>query len=116
MAKIKIWHNPRCTKSRQGLNYLNDKKCDVDIFEYLKEEINPTELAEIIKKSVHPLEDFIRTNEAEYKELGLKSKSLTAEEFAEIATKHPKLLQRPIIIKDGKAVIARPTKKIDELF
>ncbi len=116
MSKIKIWHNTRCTKSRQGLCYLEDKKIDVEIFEYLKETIDPKELAGIIKNSDHPLDDFIRKNEAEYKSLGLADKNLTVEEFADIAAKHPKLLQRPIIIKNNKAVIARPTEKIAELL
>jgi len=70
----------------------------------------------MIKRSDQPLEDFIRSNESEYTELGLKGKKLTVEEFAQIAAKHPKLLQRPIIIKDGKAVVARPISKIDELL
>ena len=96
--------------------YLNDQNCDLKIMEYMKEEIDPAELAEVIKMSDQPLEDFIRSNESEYAELGLRDKKLTTEEFAQIVTKHPKLLQRPIIIKDGKAVIARPTSKIDELL
>lgn len=67
--------------------------------------------------SIHnPLDDFIRTNEKEYKELGLKGKSLSVEEFEEIAAKHPGLLQRPIEIKDGKAIIARPASMIDDLL
>ncbi|MFQ5675061.1 MAG: ArsC/Spx/MgsR family protein [bacterium] len=115
MSSIKIWHNPRCSKSRQGLEYLTESKCDLDIFEYTKEKIDPAELARVIKMSDQPLEDFIRTNEAEYAELGLKGKDLTIEQFAEIAAQHPKLLQRPIVIKNGKAIIARPTSKIAEL-
>lgn len=116
MSKIKIWHNPRCSKSRQGLEYLTESKCDLEIFEYTKEQIDPAELAKVIKMSDQPLEDFVRTNEAEYADLGLKDKTLTIEQFAEIAAKHPKLLQRPIIIKNGRAIIARPTSKIAELL
>lgn len=116
MADIKIWHNPRCSKSRMGLEYLNEKQYNVDIFEYSRDEIDPKELAAIIKSSEQPLADFIRSNEKEYKELGLQQQTLTAESFAEIAAKHPRLLQRPIIIKDGKAIIARPASKIDELL
>lgn len=116
MSKVIIWHNPRCSKSRQGLEYLNEKRCDMEVVEYIKGQIDPKKLAEVIKMSDQSLQDFIRKNEAEYAQLGLKNKDLTIEEFAEIAAKHPKLLQRPIVIKDGKAVIARPTTKIDELF
>ncbi|MCH8872954.1 arsenate reductase (glutaredoxin) [candidate division KSB1 bacterium] len=116
MPKIKIWHNPRCSKSRQGMEYLNEQNCDLEIMEYMKVEIEPDELADVIKMSDQPLQDFIRSNEPEYAELGLKDKNLTIEEFAQIAAKHPRLLQRPIIIKDGKAVVARPISKIDELL
>jgi len=98
------------------MEYLNEKNCDLEIMEYMKEEIDPAELAEVIKMSDQPLENFIRSNESEYAELGLKDKKLTIEEFVQIAAKHPKLLQRPIIMKDGKAVIARPTSKIDDLL
>lgn len=82
----------------------------------MKEEIDPTESAEVIKRSDPTLQAFIRANESEYTELGLKGKDLTVEDFAEIAAKHPKLLQHPIVIKDCKAVVARPTSKIDELL
>jgi len=116
MAKVQIWHNPRCSKSRQGLAYLQEKECDIEIFDYLKKSIDSHALARLIEKSGQPLADFIRTNEPEYKELGLKNKNLTVEKFAEIATKHPKLLQRPIIIKEGKVVVARPVSKIDEVL
>ncbi len=116
MSDIKIWHNPRCSKSRMGLEYLNEKQCAFDVFEYTKDEIDADELAAIIKSSDQPLADFIRSNEKEYKELGLQDRELTAESFAAIAAKHPKLLQRPIIIKDGKAVIARPASRIDKLL
>jgi len=116
MAKIQIWHNPRCSKSRQGLACLTDKDCDVQVFNYMTERIDAAELARIIRMSGQPLADFIRTNEPEYKELGLKEKNLTVDEFAELAAKHPRLLQRPIVIKGDRAVLARPVEKIDELL
>lgn len=116
MDKIKILHNPRCSKSRQGLQYLKKKNLDVEIVDYVKQGIDAAELAKIIAMSDQPLDAFIRKNEQEYKELGLKDKQLTAHEFAQIASKHPKLLQRPIVIRDGKAVVARPIEKIDALL
>jgi len=116
MSKVKIWHNPRCSKSRQGMEYLNSQNCDVEVIAYMKDEIDAAELAKVIRMSDQPLDDFIRRSEPEFAELGLKDKDLTIEAFAEIAAKHPRLLQRPIIIKNGKAIIARPTSKIDELI
>ena len=64
--------------------YLNEQNCDLEIMEYMKEEIDPAELAEVIKMSDQPLEDFIRSNEPEYAELGLKDKKLTIEGFSQI--------------------------------
>ena len=116
MAEAKIWHNPRCSTSRLALEYLDEKGVEVEIFKYMDEGIDPAELAGVIKMSGHPLQDFVRTFEHEYRELGLHEKNLTIDEFAEIAAKYPKLLQRPIIIKDGKAVLARPTAKIDAVL
>ncbi len=116
MENVIIWHNPRCRKSREGLKYLQDKGIEPVIYDYMKNGINPEELAEIIRKSGQPLSDFIRTNEKEYRELGLKGKELTPEEFARIAAEHPKLLQRPIVIKGDKVVVARPPERIDDIL
>ncbi len=116
MGKVQIWHNPSCSKSRQGMAYLNEKQCDIEVFEYKKTTFAPKTLEALIKSSDQPLSDFVRTNEPEFKSLGLDLNTLTPETFAEIAAEYPKLLQRPIIIKDGKAVIARPISKIDELL
>ncbi|NOX36680.1 MAG: arsenate reductase (glutaredoxin) [Calditrichaeota bacterium] len=116
MEKVIIWHNPRCRKSREGLNYLKEKGIEPVIFDYLKEGIPADELADLIKKSGLPVEAFIRSNEKEYRELGLKGKSLTAEEFARIAANHPRLLQRPIVVYGDRVVLARPASEIDKLF
>ena len=116
MENIKIWHNPRCRKSREGLQYLKDRGIEPEIFDYLKEGIDANELAKVIKLTGLPVKEFIRTNETEYKELGLKGKDLSVEEFARIAADHPKLLQRPIVIKGNTAVLGRPTDKIDHVL
>ena len=116
METVIIWHNPRCRKSREGLKYLQEKGIEPVIYDYIKNGINPQELAEIIRKSGQPVTEFIRTKEKEYRELGLKDKSLTPEEFAQIAAKYPKLLQRPIVVKGDKAVLARPPERIDAIL
>ncbi len=116
MDKVKIWYNPRCRKSREGLKYLQERGVEVEIYDYLKEGIDPDELARVIKMSGQPLSDFIRKQEKEYKELGLRGKELTVEEFARIASEHPKLLERPIVVKGNKAVLARPAEKAAEVL
>ena len=116
MEKMIIWHNPRCRKSREGLQYLLDKGVQPEIFDYMKTAFSPQKLAEVIKLSGHPVEEFIRRNEKEYKELGLNKKKLSVLEFAEICSKHPRLLQRPIVINGSSVVLARPASKIDEIL
>lgn len=116
MNEVKIWHNPRCRKSREGLQFLENKNISPLIIDYMKEGIDAQKLTEIIKMSNQPLKDFIRTNEKEYKELGLKGKNLSVEEFAKIAAAHPKLLQRPIVIKGNRAVMGRPASRIEEIL
>lgn len=116
MREFTIWHNPRCRKSRAGLQYLKDRGIEPRIFEYLKEKFSPEELAELIHKSDQPLSDFIRSKEKEFKELGLRGKQLTVEEFARVAAAHPKLLERPIVICGDRVVLARPVENIEQLL
>ena len=116
MTIIKIWHNPRCQKSREGLQYLMNKGIQPEVINYLKGEFKPEDLTVTIRLSHHPLVDFIRKNEKEYKELNLKNKDLSIEEFSELVQKYPKLLQRPIVTNGIKTILARPAEKIDELF
>ena len=98
MEKVIIWHNPCCRKSREGLPYLQEKGVKPEIFDYMKTPFSSGELSRIIELSGQPVDEFIRRNEKEFKALRLNERKLTVQEFAEIALKHPKLLQRPIII------------------
>jgi len=116
MQEIIIWHNPRCRKSREGLQYLRYRDVEPQIFQYLKEKFTAEALAQLIEKNGQPLGDFIRTKEKEFKELGLKGKELSLEEFSRIAVEHPKLLERPIFIRGEKVVLARPAENIDRLL
>ncbi|MEE4310565.1 MAG: ArsC/Spx/MgsR family protein [candidate division KSB1 bacterium] len=116
MSQVKIWHNPRCRKSRERLKYLQDKNIDFEIIEYLKTGIDPDDLSQIITNSGQEIRDFIRTNEADYKALNLKNKELSAEEFAKLAAEYPKLLQRPIVISGQKSILALPADRIDDIL
>lgn len=110
-----IYHNPRCTKSRQGLAYLSEKGIDPIIKEYLKEELSKQELSDVIKHLGIKPEELVRKTEADYKD-NFKGKSLSDDEWIGAMIKYPKLIQRPIIIHGDKAVVARPTERIDELL
>ena len=111
MRKIKIYHNPRCSKSRQGLQILKDKGVDFEIVQYLKTPPTKEELKEIIKKlGIKPI-DLVRKNEKIWKE-NYKGKEVTDDEIIEAMVKFPKLIERPIVIKEDKAVLGRPPENI----
>ncbi len=112
---IKIYHNPRCKKSRAGLEYLKSKGVDFEIIEYLKNPITEDEFKDILMKlNLRPL-DMIRTQEDIYKKQ-FKGKNFTDDEWVKIMVENPKLIKRPIVVKDYKAVWADPPENMDELF
>jgi len=112
---IKIYHNNMCSKSRAALNLLKDNNEEIEVQEYLKVVPTKSELKEILKMlQMKPLE-LIRKNETLFKE-NYKDKNLTDEEWIEIMLENPVLIERPIVVKDGKAAIGRPIEKIIELL
>ena len=112
---IKIYHNPRCSKSRQGLAILEESKKEFTIVKYLNETLNETELKEIISLlNIAPI-DLVRKNESIWKE-NYKGKDLTDDEIVTAMVENPKLIERPIVIHDKKAVIGRPPQKISEIL
>jgi arsenate reductase len=112
---IKIYHNPRCKKSRAGLSYLETKGVEFEVVEYLKYPLTEEELKDIlIKMNVGPT-DIIREQEDVYKKQ-YKNKNFTDEEWIKILVENPKLIQRPIVLKKYKAVWADPPENMDKLF
>ena len=112
---IKIYHNPRCSKSRQGLEILNDSGKDFEIINYLKNPITVKELTNIVNLlHIEPI-DLIRKNEIIWKS-EYKNKELTNDEIIIAMIKNPKLIERPIVINNEKAVIGRPPEKIKEIL
>ncbi len=112
---MKIYHNPRCSKSRQGLAILQDAKVEVEIIHYIKNPISFEELSDIIDKLDIPAIDLVRKNEAIWKE-NFKHKTLSQKEIIEAMVAFPKLIERPIVVDDNSAVIGRPPEKIEELI
>ncbi|NLR92634.1 arsenate reductase (glutaredoxin) [Flammeovirga agarivorans] len=111
---IKIWHNPRCSKSRESLNLLKEGSNDIEIREYLKDTPSKEEVTEIINLlGIKPLE-LIRKGEAIFKE-NFKGKDLSDDEYIQAMVDFPKLIERPIVIKDNKAVIGRPPSLVLDL-
>ena len=112
---IKIYHNPRCSKSRLGLALLEESGKEFEIIKYLEDELSSKTLTSIISKlGIKPI-DLVRKNEAIWKS-DYKNKTLTDQELIEAMVKHPKLIERPIVINGDKAVIGRPTEAILEII
>ncbi|MEM6516893.1 MAG: arsenate reductase (glutaredoxin) [Bacteroidota bacterium] len=112
---IEILHNNRCRKSREGLEYLQHTGKEFEVIEYLKHPISEGELIEILKKlKISPLE-LVRKNEAIWKS-DYKNRDLTDAQIIKAMVDNPKLIERPVVINGSKAVIARPSERIDDLL
>ncbi|WP_301236824.1 arsenate reductase (glutaredoxin) [Pandoraea cepalis] len=117
---ITVYHNPRCSKSREALALVEGSPAvggsDLQIIEYLK---TPPTLADL--KRLHnllgvPVREMIRSNETEYAELGLADAAMTDDALLAVVAAHPKLLQRPIVVNGDKAVIARPPELASQVL
>ena len=112
---LKIYHNPRCRKSRAGLEYLSGKNISFEIREYLKDPFTKTELKEVLRKLGKSPFDIVRRQEDIYKKK-LKGKKLTREEWIETLILNPKLIERPLVVSNHKAVLGQPPENIDKLL
>lgn len=112
---LKIYHNPRCSKSRQTLDIIHQAGADVEIVEYLKEVPTAEELKSLLSKLNLQAEDILRKGEAIFKEQ-FKGQSHTNDEWIEIMVANPKLIERPIVVKGDKAVLGRPPESVKTLF
>jgi arsenate reductase len=115
MAEITIWHNPRCSKSRQALAFLEDKNIEAEIIKYLDTPHDEKQIKELLNKLGMSARELMRTKESIYKELGLKDVDDEAS-LIKAMSEHPKLIERPIVIKADKAVVARPLEKVLEII
>ncbi|WP_299895891.1 arsenate reductase (glutaredoxin) [uncultured Aquimarina sp.] len=110
-----IYHNPRCSKSRQCIAILEDKKEDLEIIKYLDTPLTENKLKDIINLlDIKPIE-LVRTNEAIWKQ-EFKGKEIKDDELIRIMVSHPKLIERPIVIKNNKAIIGRPPEKVLDIL
>jgi arsenate reductase (glutaredoxin) len=113
--KIVVYHNSRCSKSRCALEFLQDKGLEFEVVEYLKDVPTKEDLKSVISKLGIDPEDLIRKGEEEFK-TNFKDKKLTADQCIDAMVKFPKLIERPIVLKGDKGVVARPTEKIEDLL
>jgi len=112
---IRIYHNPRCRKSRAGLEYLQDKTGDFETIDYIRNGISREEIREILAKMNTPPSNLVRTQEDYYKKK-LKGKDIPDEDWIDILAENPRLIERPIIVTEHKAVLGQPPENIDNLL
>lgn len=113
---LKIYHNPRCSKSRQCLALINEAGADVEVVEYLKNPLTKAEMLSLFEElGEEEMKAIIRKGEADYK-ANMKGKELSADELAQALITYPKVMERPIVVKGGKAIICRPVEKVEEVL
>ena len=113
---MKIYHNPRCSKSRQTLALIRAAGVEPEIVEYLNEPPSVEELDDLLRKLQLEPNDIMRKGEAEYKDLKLKDRELERDEALRLLVKHPKLIERPIVVKGRNAVLGRPPENVKQLL
>lgn len=110
-----IWHNPKCSKSRQALEILNEKGVEADVIKYLETVPTQADIKELLLKLGIGARELMRTKEEIYKELELKNET-DEQKLIEAMVEYPRLIERPIVITGNKAVIGRPPEKILEII
>jgi len=113
---VTILHNPRCSKSRQTLALLEENGVTPTVVEYLKTPPSKTQLTEILTALNMAPRDLMRKKEAEYKDNNLDDSSLTDDQLIDAMIAHPKLIERPVVIKDGAVRIGRPPESVLEIL
>ena len=111
-----VYHNNRWGKSRKVLQLLRDNNINFTVIEYLKEPINHDELHNICQiLAIRPIQ-LVRTNDKYFKGLNVNINSMNSDEILKLLVNHPKILERPIIVKNNDAVIGRPPENVEKLF
>ncbi len=113
---VTIYHNPRCSKSRQTLEILNAQNIDLEIIEYLKESPDARTLKQILSYLEIPARELLRKGESAYKEAGLDDRNLSEDELIAAMVEHPILIERPVVINNGRAAIGRPPESVLDIL
>lgn len=116
MARIVLYHNPACSKSRGAKQILTDRGIDFDTVEYLKTPLDEAELRRILETIDDPPAELVR-KDANFRELGLSATDyVTADAVVKLLLEHPKLMQRPVVLRADQGVIGRPPEKVEDLI
>ncbi|MBF0286052.1 MAG: arsenate reductase (glutaredoxin) [Magnetococcales bacterium] len=113
---VKLWHNPRCSKSRQGLQLLEERGAAVNVVRYLETPPDAAELERVLALLGLEPRQLMRTKEPLYKELSLDDPALSREQLIAAMASHPLLIERPVAISGEKAALGRPPEKVLEVL
>ena len=116
MSVYKIFHNPRCSKSRQTLKLLEDNNCEIEIINYLEIDLDVLLIKDTLEKLSLKPRDILRKSEQDYKDNDLKRDSLSDDDLIDYLIKYPRLIERPIVINGNKAVLGRPPENVLSLI
>jgi arsenate reductase len=115
-GKVTIYHNPRCSKSRATLELLREQGVEPTIIEYLKTPPSQAELARLLDMLGMEPRELMRSKEAEYREQGLDDPGLTQKALLKAMHDTPRLIERPIVVTNGKAALGRPPEQVLEIL
>ena len=116
MEESRFYHNPRCSKSRAALELLHAKGIQPTVIRYLDNALDVEDLGALLKMLDLPARAILRTAEVEYLELGLANPARTDAELIAAMASHPRLMERPIFVHSGRAIIGRPPERVLELL
>jgi arsenate reductase len=116
MSEVEIWHNPRCSKSRAALELLTTKGLTPRVVVYLETPPTPKRLDQVLTLLAMDPRELLRKGEAPYRELGLDDASLDRAALIRAMVEHPILIERPVVIANGRAVVGRPPERVLEVL
>lgn len=116
MAEITIYHNPKCSKSRQTLQLLHDRGIKPKIVEYLKQPLSTSQIKRLLKKLQMSPRELLRKKEADYSALNLADPKLGADTLIKAMAEHPALMERPIVVVGDRAILGRPPERVLDIL
>ena len=116
MAKIVVYHKPTCSTSRKVIKAISEKGIDFDKINYYETPFTKIKLNDLLKRMKMKPSELLRKKDKNYKELDFKNKNYTEKQILDLMIKHPDLIQRPIVQKGAKVILARPPETVNDLL
>lgn len=116
MSAVRIYHNPRCSKSRQALALLEEQGEAFEVINYIEHPLDNATISDLLVNLGLSARELMRKGEDTYKELNLGNPDLSEAQLVQALADYPRLIERPIVVKDNRAIVARPPEKLLELF